>query len=418
MTTEYNADVVVVGGGIAGLWVLNQTRQLGYKAILVEKNTLGSGQTLACQGMIHGGQKYGGDPLVRKAIADMPACWDACMKGEGKVDLRGARSLSANQYMWVDGWFPNFKAHFAAKRIQEHTDMLRRQEDWPLILRENKRVKAVLRLHEKVLDVRAVLEALKAPYAEYIYKADVSQLKLKGKAVAAVDLSAGDTSVSLAAAKYVFCSGAGNQEIARMLGMGESVTQRRPLKQILIRNVNTALYGHCVGFNSRRFWRVYRGLRIQDAWREALTTTRVTITAHPKNNGSYVWYLGGEVAECRSNQTDREALIVASKEMRKIFPQISWSDCDWAVYPIDRAEPYDEYGRLPSQETLKIQGNAALAWPVKMTFAPALAERVIQWLKKDLQPGAVDVVLPLPKAVVGAYPWETSLNWVRIRPNA
>ena len=51
-------DVVIVGGGIAGLWLLNLLRSRGYGAVLIERSAFGDGQTICSQGMIHGGLKY------------------------------------------------------------------------------------------------------------------------------------------------------------------------------------------------------------------------------------------------------------------------------------------------------------------------------------------------------------------------
>ena len=56
MTYEY--DIMVFGGGIAGLWLGNTLSRAGYNVIVIESDKLGAGQTLASQGMIHGGQKY------------------------------------------------------------------------------------------------------------------------------------------------------------------------------------------------------------------------------------------------------------------------------------------------------------------------------------------------------------------------
>ena len=58
MTSSYSTDIVIFGGGIAGLWLLNRLRDQGYHAILLETDKLGCGQTLASQGIIHGGLKY------------------------------------------------------------------------------------------------------------------------------------------------------------------------------------------------------------------------------------------------------------------------------------------------------------------------------------------------------------------------
>ncbi|HEY6200467.1 MAG TPA: FAD-dependent oxidoreductase, partial [Candidatus Binatia bacterium] len=51
-------DVLIFGGGAAGLWCLERFRSAGYHALLLESAALGCGQTIAAQGIIHGGGKY------------------------------------------------------------------------------------------------------------------------------------------------------------------------------------------------------------------------------------------------------------------------------------------------------------------------------------------------------------------------
>ena len=58
MTLRYSTDIVIFGGGVAGLWLLNAVRSAGYQAILFEKGHSAEAQTLASQGIIHGGLKY------------------------------------------------------------------------------------------------------------------------------------------------------------------------------------------------------------------------------------------------------------------------------------------------------------------------------------------------------------------------
>ena len=76
----YDHDIIVCGGGIAGLWLGNTLMRAGYNVILIEKDRLGAGQTLASQGMIHGGQKYvltGALSPHAAAISSMPERWQA-----------------------------------------------------------------------------------------------------------------------------------------------------------------------------------------------------------------------------------------------------------------------------------------------------------------------------------------------------
>ena len=57
MTPSYSTDIIIFGGGIAGLWLLNRLHNEGYQAILLETEALGGSQTIASQGIIHGGLK-------------------------------------------------------------------------------------------------------------------------------------------------------------------------------------------------------------------------------------------------------------------------------------------------------------------------------------------------------------------------
>ena len=73
--SKYTTQIAIVGGGICGLWLLNILRGKGYDAWLFEKDTLGGAQTLASQGMIHGGLKYalgGFTTPSSESIARMP----------------------------------------------------------------------------------------------------------------------------------------------------------------------------------------------------------------------------------------------------------------------------------------------------------------------------------------------------------
>ena len=90
-------DIAIIGGGIAGLWTLNRLCSLGYDARLFEKTALGSGQTIAAQGIIHGGMKYtlGGITQPQAStLAAMPQRWLDCLEGRGEIDLRKTDILS------------------------------------------------------------------------------------------------------------------------------------------------------------------------------------------------------------------------------------------------------------------------------------------------------------------------------------
>ena len=58
MSESLSTDVLIVGGGVAGLWLNARLRRLGYSTLLVDKGVLGGGQSAKSQGIIHGGTKY------------------------------------------------------------------------------------------------------------------------------------------------------------------------------------------------------------------------------------------------------------------------------------------------------------------------------------------------------------------------
>ena len=104
--TSPDLDAIIIGGGVAGLWLLNHLSSEGHHCILLEAEALGGAQTLASQGMVHGGIKYAlGGALTgaSEAIAGMPDRWRAALAGEGPVDLSGLEVLADRYYLFAEG---------------------------------------------------------------------------------------------------------------------------------------------------------------------------------------------------------------------------------------------------------------------------------------------------------------------------
>ncbi len=395
MPPLYRTDVLIFGGGIAGLWALHRLRREGFKAALVERDELGAGQTLASQGMIHGGQKYGCS-RAQEIVARMPPLWDDCLDGKGEVDLQGTQVLQDCQHLWTpSGLLGNCVGALGSRFTHNPTVRLKETTDWPEVLRAS--AGRVYRLGEKVLDVKSVIESLRKPFADRVYKAALVRLVREGGRIEQAVLASGEAQAVVAAKYYVFCAGLGNEEAARHLGLPLPATKRRPLAQVLVRPLSVALYGHCLGLRCGG--------------------PRLTVTSHPQPDGTFVWYLGGGPAEKGARLGDVHAVEACSRELSELFPSIRWADLEWALYRVDRAEPH---ARFRSYEpTCRVSGNACLAWPVKMTLAPELAARIRSALDAaGVRPGSEDPLLPLPHPEVGKYPWQRSLTWERIGAHA
>ena len=394
---EYECDVVVCGGGIAGLWAMHALRARGFHPMLVEKHTLGGQQTLAAQGILHGGMKYVLDGKVDDIalrLREMPQRWLDSMNGCGEVDLSGTKILSQCQYMWSDGsLLSKLSGAVGSKMLQGEVDSLKREE-WPAAFRDLDYRGAVRVLKETIIDVKSAVTSLAAPLQDVSFQVSDMKLEFAGDELRRMELlTNGGPSCVIKPKLAVFTAGAGNELPANSLPLAQPATQRRPLRQILVKGIPHQLYGHCIVADPK---------------------PRVTITSHTLRDGTPVWYLGGNVAEkaCKM-ATEEESIRFAADELNAIFPKVKWSEYGWAVWDVDRAEPHQSSRFMPSEPTVQVVGNSMIAWPTKLVFAPGLATRITQEVAERISPSLPAPSLPLPKAVVGEYPWDLA-TWRRL----
>lgn len=377
------------GGGIAGLWLLSRLRTLGFDAHLFEKTTLGHGQTIASQGIIHSGVKYTFDGVNRpqtEALSSMPKIWMDCIAGRGEVDLRGTEILATNQLMFTTGGLVNrIAGAFATKALRSDVGALERT-NFPELFRDRKFTGKVYQLEEPVLASRSVLAALNKQSAQVIYHVAMPMVRRDGDQVA--EVRCGD--VTIRPRLCIFTAGSGNEWFAHELGLDKTkVTQRRPLRMFVVRGMPHSLFAHCLVPEPK---------------------PRVTVTTHSLN-GQKVWYLGGNIAEKAVGMSDAEALQWAHSEMKDIFPWLDWSQVQWGIHDVDRAEPAASK-LLPSGPTLTTVGNAALAWPTKLALAPALTSQALRWIEQQgVTPSHRTMTLSLPAAELAKYPWEEVREW-------
>jgi glycerol-3-phosphate dehydrogenase len=393
--TEFECDVAIVGGGIAGLWAMHELRARGFSPVLLERHTLGGAQTLAAQGILHGGMKYVLDGKVDDIalrLREMPPRWLDSMAGKGEVDLTGTQILSECQYLWSDGsLLSKLSGAMGAKMLQGDVNALPK-EQWPTGFHELGYKGSVRALQETIIDVRSALTALVKPLEGCVFQADEISPNVTGEILTSLDLRSADgTSCRLKPRFLVNTAGTGNELFATALPFPQPATQRRPLRQILVRGVPHKIYGHCIIADPK---------------------PRVTITSHTLTDGTPVWYLGGNVAEKACKMSLEESLKFAASELSAIFPKHSWSQYAYAAWDIDRAEPHQSVRFMPSEPTVNVLGNSALAWPTKLVFAPGLATKIAQEAAERSTPMPAPH-LPLPAAVIGQYPWDQA-HWQNI----
>ena len=386
--TEFECDVAIVGGGIAGLWAMHSLRARGFSPVLLERHTLGGMQTLAAQGILHGGMKYVLDGKVDDIalrLREMPPRWLDSIAGKGEVNLTGTKILSDCQYLWSDGSIlSKISGAMGAKMLQGDVNALPKDQ-WPSGFHDLNYRGSVRALQETIIDVHSALTALAKPLEGSVFQVDEISPNVTGETITSLDLRSADGSQCRLKPRFlVTTAGTGIELFAKALPFPQPATQRRPLRQILVRGVPHKIYGHCIIADPK---------------------PRVTITSHTLADGTPVWYLGGNVAEKACKMGLEESMKFAASELSAIFPKHNWSQYAYAAWDVDRAEPHQSVRFMPSEPTVSVLENCALAWPTKLVFAPGLATKIAEEAADRISP-CISRTLPLAAAVIGQYPWD------------
>ena len=384
----HKVDVAVIGGGIAGLWCANLLKARGYATALFSNGALGDGQTLAAQGVIHGGAKYaiaGKLTDSSEELAAMPKRWREAFAGRGEVDLSAAALLSDHQILWsLPGLASQAAAFFGSKLMRGRVDPLPRGE-WPEALQDDAYRGGVFRIDEPVADPVSLVGTLADNLGDdHLYLADCRlRTGEKSERVAFLDADG----VEIKARRYLLCAGEGNKKLLESAGIEKPDMQKRPLHQVAARGNLPEFYSVCIG----------RGPK-----------PPVVVTTHRDLQGRTVWWIGGDLAEAEGvARSEAEQIEAAKKFLKKHLAWLPWAKCEFFTVRINRAEPKTRSGVRPAGAFCERAGNVLVTWPVKLALAPDLGEQVLR--KIGIKPGSGSSTpeeLPLPKPEIGLAPWD------------
>lgn len=399
MKSVVETDIAIIGGGVAGLWLLNRLRADGYSAILLESQQLGSGQTHKAQGIIHGGMKYALQGMLTNAanaISAMPALWHACLNGQGEIDLRQVTVLSNQQYLWSTGSFASKLAgKMAGFTLKSHMQALTK-DAYPAIFQHADFKGQVYSLDEIVLDTHSLVRELVKLHQDAIFKIDPMQesdIELdEQQKIAALHIHAAPlASATIKAKHYVFTAGSGNQLLLNQLNNPAVSMQKRPLQMTVVKHaIAEPLFAHCLGLGA---------------------TPRITITSHRAHDGKFIWYIGGQIAEEGVARSPAEQINAVRSELNTLFPWLSLNDAHYATFFIDRAEGLQANGTRPDSFMLHCLQNYSVAWPTKLALAPALANQISAQIKQTLKPGPMNIraLHAWPMPVIATPIWDQLL---------
>lgn len=393
-------DALIFGGGAAGLWLLDELHRSGFSTLLIERDAFGAGQTVASQGIIHGGMKYaltGAQRASAEAIREMPGVWRDCLCGLCQPDLRAARVRSECCYMWRTSSLASTLGMIGARAgLRSHAERIE-GADRPDALKGCPG--DVYRLDEQVIDSAGMLEALAGPHRVRCLRLDIDgEVEFAWSQAGRVDgvrlKHPEGERLEFPARHVIFTAGAGNAVLRRRVGLPGDSMQRRPLHMVMARGELPTLFGHCIDG----------------------AHTRVTVTTVNDAAGRTVWQVGGQVSENGVSMNEHKVIAHAYGELTSVLPGVSFSGVEWSTYRIDRAEGRTPDGGRPADAQVLVEGNVITVWPTKLALAPHAAMLVRSHLGSPAAGGPVDprALAHWPHPRTALPPWETARRWVTL----
>ena len=381
MNTQ-KVDFAIIGGGVTGLWLNALLARTGFSTILIEKTALGMEQTLASQGMIHGGVKYSLSGLVNNhfdTLKGMPDRWMKCLSGDDSVDLRNVKILSPRYYMFSDESLSSKLVTFLGSLLLRGHVSPVKPANFPKAFSNPKFKGNLYELRDIVIDTRSLVENLTREFETRIVKGNP---EIVCKAGRISNLIIG-RKYRVKAEKYILAAGVGNQEIINAVEIPLEM-QNRSLHQVVIRGKNLPdLFAHAVS--------------IRD-----LSKPRITFTTHILEGYKY-WYLGGELAESGVKRTSLDQIKFAKEELNNILPWIDFSECKFSTFRIDRAEPKSKKNLKPAKAFVQFYENTIVCWPTKLALTPQLGDDLLSNI--FIKPNAEPELFQAERPEIGEIPW-------------
>lgn len=355
--TTLHVDAVVVGAGISGLWLANLLLQRGLSVAVCDRSPVGGSQTMASQGIVHGGLKYalGGRPnRASEALAPMPTRWRACLAGSGEMDLRGVPMLAETMHLFSPEIRAKARTLFASRLFTGATRRLDAARVAPF------HRGLLVALDEFVIDVPALVRRLAGAVRERMIPAAVTPAALIPGADGIDRIETGNYAIR--ADVFLFAAGTGNEALARCAGFADIAMRRRPLRQTIVRlHRPVQVFAHCL---TATFG----------------TKPDLTVTSHGQ-----ALYVGGKMAEDSIARRPDEQADIVRDLLARTFPALDLSDATFDTCLAVRAEPAQGGLRDAGDAFAVRRGNCVLCWPVKLSLVPRLGDLALALLD-DLEP--------------------------------
>jgi hypothetical protein len=407
-------DVLVIGGGVQGLWLLNDLHEHGYSALLLERRELGGEQTCHSHVYIHQGHLYQESELAERLKA-VTLLWETWLRSH-----RPRRTVMPSYFGFQNRGDADEKKKLWQNPRLDLPFRDYREVAMPLALKGGT-IKVVLESHEVCLNGRSLMLELQKGLSDFIGRIDdVADIRLNIGMDRIDDLEVvipGGRSLTFRPGALILAAGCGNQALLDRAAGGRHSFWLR------VREVQQIRKGHML---------VVKG--------EKRRLPPLTGVFHPyglfivsRNLGKEtVWLVSDNRSEPLSSVDDwlrydeRWWLPLVVEGLREIAPRYFNRPMrfKWGVYAAPKAEGR-AIGAIPHEERIEQfrLSNLWAVWPTKLTLAPKVSSEVIRQLpnaiKKPTPWSAIPVEWSKHRVPVTAAPerWEKTafVTWKEFR---
>jgi glycine/D-amino acid oxidase-like deaminating enzyme len=370
----YEVDVLIAGGGVAGMLVATKLCEQGFRCVLIEPSALAAEQSGHSHGYIHRGYIYlrAEDYLVRQ-LRSAREQWEEYISKPTQVVPCSKDSLI--------GFMNGEVAKYATQtwRAAELPLNEINESEWPSALKQTP-LTAVYRTDEQSFDfTRVMLNLLARMKTCKLVHGSVVRLSIRKMECCSVEIQVQGNSHRVKARYVVLAAGRGTAEIlSNTLGKFRSVPNVRTSYMLVLKG--EALEPISAILPEHQFYGLFMVSR-QD------TQGAVWLVS---NYLSYGGLCGDRDVAAR---TWTRATL---KTLDKIFPMLKDANISCGIYVAPKAEFRRDPERLPEGKIAEKIGlqNVLAIWPTKLTLSPLIAIEVVEQIIKNLQVPTRSVIEP------------------------
>jgi len=394
-------DVLVIGGGVMGLWLLNDLRDRQYRAVLLEHRELGGDQTSHSPVYIHQGHMYNRRIELARRLKALWPSWQSWL------EEHGAEANVPSHFGFVSPGDAEER-----ERFWDEVGLSYRRVPIPPAL-EGGLVKVACETPEVCLSPRwLVAELSRKVMDSTCLVREISHIDLddtRTRVLRVEAIAAEGERLVVQPKALVLAAGASNQGLLELTAGGRrSLTGRMQHSQqvrgthiLVVKGEKTHLEPLTGVFPIHRgSLQIYtRDLGEQTVWLVADHRTKLIAFVEDWIEYGSSWWLPDVVG-------------LVSKFVPRCFAERE--RLRWGVYEAPKVEG-SAGGEIPSEERVEQFGfrNLWVVWPTKLTLAPLASLAVLNELESVVSSPSTSGGLPLDWGGLRVEPPITSERWER-----